>query len=206
MKRFCHRCERDAEFTPKPKGDKRRFASYCDTCTPEYLREYRRRRWRRVKAYDTWKGMIARCHQPGYGARYHRGVPRYAEYGGKGVSVCPQWRGPSGFERFLRDVGLPTKKTDTIDRKNPKRNYTPSNTRWVDPETQARNRRHVVMIEHQDPDTGDMLNLSIAEWARHRGLAYSTLTSRIYRGWDFDEAITAPVRRHAESPSDDAPF
>lgn len=67
-------------------------------------------------------------------------APNYHLYGGRGISVCQQWRGKSGFIQFLADMGSRPKGM-TLDRINTDGDYEPSNCRWADAKTQARNRR-----------------------------------------------------------------
>ena len=50
------------------------------------------RRWRRLLR-NRWKKMIRRC--------YRQANSDYLRYGGRGISVDPQWLGPDGFERFF---------------------------------------------------------------------------------------------------------
>jgi hypothetical protein len=47
--------------------------------------------------YAAWTDMHARCSDPSH--------PRYADEGGRGISVCDRWTGPDRFANFLEDVG-----------------------------------------------------------------------------------------------------
>src|SRR5688572_27398901 len=44
-----------------------------------------------------WGHMIKRCHAPDY--------PTYADYGGRGIRVCREWRGRDGFASFCAAMG-----------------------------------------------------------------------------------------------------
>lgn len=57
--------------------------------------------------------------------------------------MCDEWRGRTGFWKFVEDMGLKPEPTNeySIDRINPYGNYEPSNCRWADRHTQARNTR-----------------------------------------------------------------
>lgn len=90
--------------------------------------------------YFLWRTMIRRCHAPNH--------PDYRNYGGKGVTVCEQWR--ESFEAFLADVGeRPPDPPEwegkraywTLDRIDPFGDYEPSNVRWASWSTQNRNTR-----------------------------------------------------------------
>ncbi len=90
----------------------------------------------RTRVYHIWQGMIQRCHTPTCSA--------YADYGGKGIRVCEEWRvSRKGFMAFYAHVGdqPDTKIKWSIDRINPYGNYEPGNVRWATPTQQAANRR-----------------------------------------------------------------
>jgi hypothetical protein len=97
-------------------------------------------------SYNTWRAMIRRCNNPK--------DKDYPNYGGKGVSVCPEWLDYLEFAKFM---GEPIGK-ETLDRINPRGNYEPNNCRWASPTTQARNIRtpklnktgHTGVLYHQN--------------------------------------------------------
>lgn len=81
--------------------------------------------------YRSWAAMKARCLNPN--------LPDYADYGGRGITVCKRWR--ESFAAFLKDMGeRPPDRT--LDRKNTNGNYTKANCRWATPKEQVGNRRN----------------------------------------------------------------
>jgi hypothetical protein len=62
--------------------------------------------------YRSWKMMLERC--------YDQRHPSYSNYGGRGVTVCDQWRvkGGDGFKAFLQAVGARPSENHTLDRKD----------------------------------------------------------------------------------------
>lgn len=105
--------------------------------------------------------MIARC--------YHISHKGYKNYGGRGISVCDEWRGSNGFENFLKwSLENGFKEELQLDRIDNNGNYEPSNCRWVDGKTNMRNRRNNVKINGK----------TLIEIANDTGMKYSALNSR----------------------------
>ena len=82
--------------------------------------------------YNSWRAMKGRCNN----SNQHD----YQYYGAKGIKVCTEWTFFKDFMVWAFDndyqEGL------TIDRIDPKKNYEPSNCRWIShSENVARNNK-----------------------------------------------------------------
>lgn len=98
------------------------------------LKAYRKRNGAdgrsKTRLHSIWAGMKERCLSPGSHA--------YALYGGRGITVCDEWR--NSFEAF-RDWALTHGYSEdlSIDRIDVDGDYCPENCRWADAITQSNN-------------------------------------------------------------------
>ncbi len=87
--------------------------------------------------YAVWTEMLQRCYNPQN--------KKYKHYGGRGISVCEQWRhGFDDFHGWAKANGYemrPGKLKLTLDRRDNDGNYTPENCRWATYSVQNFNRR-----------------------------------------------------------------
>lgn len=107
--------------------------STASGCCVECVREGEKRKTAKQPLRNTWYMMIHRCTNEESSA--------YHNYGGRGITVCDRWLDPeNGYENFVADMG-PRPDGFTLDRADYNGNYEPSNCRWADWVTQARNTR-----------------------------------------------------------------
>lgn len=118
--------------------------------------------------YGCWQAMIARCENPKN--------ERHKDYGGRGITVCPEWRGD--FAAFFRDMG-PGLQHESIDRKDPNKGYEKDNCRWATLEVQANNRRTTVRYDGK----------TVREWSNALGVPYEAMKKRLRR-YGRPETIT----------------
>lgn len=83
-------------------------------------------------SYQRWSNIIQRCE--------NENNPRYYDYGGRGIKVCPRWR--KSFEAFLEDMGHCPSPGMSIDRIDNDGDYEPSNCRWATTKDQRLNQRY----------------------------------------------------------------
>lgn len=107
--------------------------------------------------YIVWQAMMSRCHNEKHTA--------YAYYGGRGITVCEEWK---TFEGFFKGMGRRPSKQMSLDRIDPNKGYEPGNVRWATNKQQARNKRQSVLLPH--PKSGVML--PAADIAESLGIGY----------------------------------
>lgn len=114
----------------------------------------------KTREYRIWQGIIQRT--------TNKNAPAYHHYGGRGITVCDQWR---DFNNFFNDMGkCPTEK-HSIDRIDNNGNYEPVNCKWALSKTQQRNRRNNRWIEFKGE------KMILAAWADRLGTGLTNLHS-----------------------------
>ena len=81
--------------------------------------------------YAVWRNMRQRCHDKNY--------PRYADWGGRGISICKEWDDFVAFKEWSLSSGY--QPGLELDRENNDGNYAPENCRYVTSKENSRNRR-----------------------------------------------------------------
>ena len=130
-----------------------------------------------TRLYRIWRGINDRCRNPK--------APSYNLYGGRGITVCPEWRTPQNFFDWAFDNGYSDNLT--IDRIDCDKGYSPDNCRWITSDEQQRNKRNNVNITYKGETR------CLAEWARITGIGEWDIKKRLRNGWSVEEALTVPV-------------
>lgn len=126
------------------------------------------------RTYQVWGNMKQRCLNPN--------STRYADYGGRGITVCERWL---SFENFLADMGVAPDGL-TLDRVDNEKGYSPDNCVWNTYANQNKNSRRAKLV------TIGKRTMCINDWCRLIGLSYCSYKQRIKNGWSQEQALTKP--------------
>lgn len=136
--------------------------------------------------------MIERCYNPN--------CKDYKNYGGRGITVCEEWRdktkvnlngylynkGTLNFCNWAYSNGYSDELS--IDRVNVNKNYEPLNCRWVNSKVQANNTRTNRFIKYQGKTQ------TLSQWCDELGLSYDKIESRINAcNWSIERAFETKV-------------
>lgn len=109
---------------------------------------------------------------------FNKNHRKYKHYGGRGITIAPQWLGFNGFkcdmyESYLKHVEEYGEKNTTLERKDPDQNYTPENCTWATIAEQNKNRRdHHKPFKATNLKTGEtFISSNKAELARKLGIS-----------------------------------
>ena len=121
---------------------------------------------RSTRLYNIWSQMTQRCK--------NQKLDCYNRYGGRGISVCDEWKNFEVFAEWALKNGY--NETLSIDRINVNGNYEPNNCKWSTNFEQARNTRRNRFLSIKGESK------TVAEWAEIGGIPYKTLQRRIDTG------------------------
>jgi hypothetical protein len=141
-------------------------------------KDHRSRSRHNIPEYKIWKDMRKRC--------FNKNCKAYSDYGGRGITICPDW---SDFLVFYRDLGPRPSQTHSIERVDNNGIYCKDNCRWATRAEQTTNTRR----NHYLSFNGETKHLS--EWARTVGLSEDCLERRLNKlKWSTEKALTIPNR------------
>ncbi len=125
--------------------------------------------------------MIQRCTNPN--STY------FPRYGGRGITVCHEWRIRNNFKEWALSHGY--RNDLTIDRIDNDKGYSPDNCRWVTPSQNCCNRSTTHFV------TAFGKRQSLMEWSRELNISYNTLKKRVTDHHEDGEYLLRPSRRKA---------
>ncbi len=129
--------------------------------------------------YGVWRNMIQRC--------TNSRVPNYHRYGGRGITVCEQWR---SFDTFIQDMGRRPARGYSIERRENDGNYEPGNCYWATREEQENNKARSVKLTYKGK------TLTLTQWARELNLDYEKVRARYKYGWSVEDIFEAPSNKY----------
>ena len=129
-----------------------------------------------TKEYMAWQAAKSRCNNPNN--------IRYALYGGRGIKMTECWE--NNFPQFLSDMGK-CPEGFTLDRIDTNKNYEPGNCRWADYFTQNNNKSINIHVFE------DGQKFTLSQYARHKGVRYSTLNGAINTRGEDPRIVAARV-------------
>lgn len=125
--------------------------------------------------------MIQRCTNPN--STY------FPRYGGRGITVCHEWRTRNNFKEWALSHGY--RNDLTIDRIDNDKGYSSDNCRWVTPSQNCCNRSTTHFV------TAFGKRQSLMEWSRELNISYNTLKKRVTDHHEDGEYLLRPSRRKA---------
>lgn len=136
---------------------------------------------RKSRLYSIYAGMKRRC--------YIHTDKRYERYGGRGITVCDEWR--NDFQSFY-DWSMANGYRDdlSIDRIDNDKGYSPDNCRWATPKQQERNKSNKKLYEVNGEKK------LLADWCDIYGVDCKKAGERIRRyKWTVEEALELVPRK-----------
>ena len=127
----------------------------------------------RTPEFKAWNNMLERC--------YTTTHQEYTAYGGRGITVCQQWR--EAFVYFLADMGQRPTPKHRLGRRDPHGPYTPENTCWMTASEQSRHKRNTVMLTHNGE------RMCLTDWAIKLGVPRGRLFQRLRKGWTVERVL-----------------
>lgn len=124
--------------------------------------------------YRRWYNIKSRCQNPNN--------EKYANYGGRGIHLGPQWE---DFAVFYADMGDPPSPEHTVGRIDNNGPYSAENCQWETRVQRANNKRTSVRIS----------GATMAQHARSLGLTPEALRYRISQGLTETQVLSSEKKR-----------
>lgn len=175
-------CDCGREVVVKGQDLKRGSTKSCGCLKETFEPSNKTHGMSKTRLFKIWNGMKQRCYNPNN--------EKYPIYGGRGITVCPEWIGEQGFQNFYDwSMGNGYTENLTIDRIDTNGNYEPSNCKWSTLKEQANNTRSTVFLTYKGETK------PVSEWSEITGIRQDTLTYRKRHGWTDEECIEIPLNK-----------
>jgi hypothetical protein len=126
--------------------------------------------------YNVWRNIMRRCYEPTF--------PNYKTYGGRGITVCSEWRDDRvKFIEWAEKHNLPA--DFSIERIDNDKEYSPENCTWIPRVEQAKNKQQTYWVTYN----GSEMCLSDFAIKHGNGLHESTIRYRLQTGYSPEDAI-----------------
>lgn len=135
-----------------------------------------------------YESMKSRCYNPNHKS--------YHNYGGRGITVCKEWR--VAFKPFYDwAIAAGWEKGLQLDREDNEGNYCPENCRFISSLDNNLNKRDIVMIRAW----GETKSLTDWERDKRARVKMRAIRERLEKGWSPEDAIAFPPRsNHTNNP------
>lgn len=132
------------------------------------------------RLYGVHRMMVERC--------YKSDSEHYKNYGGRGITVCPEWLGKNGCDNFRRWADSHGYKRGlTLDRIDNDKGYSPDNCQWATRKHQSNNKRNNIWIEINGKKQ------TLAQWCEEYNVPYGRTEARYVKmGWSIMDALLTP--------------
>ena len=135
----------------------------------------------KTRLHRIWHSMYSRCYYPT--------TNQYKNYGGKGITICEEWKHLEGFLNFYKwAIENGYQDNLTIDRIDNEKGYFPQNCRWITPKEQANHRRTNVYY------TFNGETKTSKQWCEIYQISQTTFLDRLKRGWTLEQALTISTK------------
>lgn len=140
----------------------------------------------KTKLYRKYKSMIDRCYNPQ--------SPKYQRYGGRGITVCDEWKNSfESFKMWAYETGYSPDidgRNFSLDRNDNNRGYSPDNCRWATAYEQMKNRECTKLYPYKGND------YSASEFADRYGIEKSFVYLRVKKGQSLEEILNDWTQMH----------
>ena len=138
-----------------------------------------------TRLHRIWTLMFKRCYDP----ESHN----YHWYGGRGITICPEWKDFFAFKEWAITHGY--KETLTIDRIDSLKGYSPINCRWATAKEQQNNKRSNKILKFNSQ------TYTATQFADALSLSTYTVFNRLKMGWTPERIAKTPERARAKYDS-----